>query len=298
VAPPEAEGPRTGPGPGAVEPPALDELARTGGTYVSPVDRARMVLVPGGEFFQGRDAKDIFAPDPERPGRTVLLRPFLVDVEPVTNARFRAFIEAGGYRDRTCWSAAGWAWRVHGSIEAPLSLASAGFDAPEQPAAGVSWYEAEAYARFAGKRLPTEAQWEKAARGVDRRRFPWGDALPLSRVCNFNNNVGRTTPPGRYPEGSSPYGCLDMAGNVNNWCRDWYFPGFYGWCAEQGVNEDPVLDDALRARLGLDLKERADRGGGFATSFSCWEVLTTTGRLAWPPARRNLWNGFRCVIEL
>lgn len=279
-------------------PPKLEDVIRQGGRYVAPADGALMVLVPGGEFFLGRSDGDIFAPEDEIPGRFVRLRPFLIDRDPVTNERFSRFVAASGYDDASHWSPAGWAWRCRTAVGGPLSFTERGFDAPDQPVAGVSWYEADAYARWAHRELPTEAQWEKAARGVDGRRFPWGDELPRSDLANFNSNVGRTTPPGRYPRGASPYGVNDMSGNVNNWCRDWYWAGFYEWCARTGVRQDPVLDDAVRKKLGIPLAMRSDRGGGFATSFACWEVLTTSGRLAWPPGRRQLWHGFRCVIEL
>jgi formylglycine-generating enzyme required for sulfatase activity len=281
------------------EPPVkLDEVVQKGGRLVWPADGAEMVLVPGGDFFMGRREGDIFAPEDERPGRKVRLSPFLIDREPVTNARFARFVDAGGYVDPHTWSPAGWAWRVRAGIDKPLSFTVAGFEAPEQPAAGVSWWEADAYCRWAGKELPTEAQWEKAARGADGRLFPWGDDLPRSAYLNFNGNVGRTTPVGAYPLGVSPYGLVDMSGNVNNWCRDWYWSGFYGWCARNGVQRDPCLDDDVRSKVELPLGMRSDRGGGFATSFAAFEVLAASGRLAWPPARRNLWNGFRCVVEL
>ena len=246
----------------------------------------------------GRAEGDIFAPEDERPGRTVDLLPFLIDLEPVTNARFARFVEAAGYRTPALWSPPGWSWRAQNGFDRPLSFTTPGFDAPEQPVAGVSWFEADAYARWAGKLLPTEAQWEKAARGPDGRRFPWGEELPHAGLCNFNSAVGKTTPPGAYPKGASPYGVVDMAGNVNNWCRDWYWPGFYGWCAAKGIGEEPVCDDDLRGNLDVPLRARSDRGGGFATAFAAWEVLSCSGRLAWPPETRKLWNGFRCVVEL
>ncbi len=276
----------------------VEALLREGGVHVSPADGETMVLVRAGDFFMGRDTKDNFAPDGEVPGRRVTLRPFLIDRVPVTNARYRRFVDLGGYRSPRHWDEAGWSWRMKTGTEGPISFAVKGFDAPDQPAAGVSWFEADAYARWAGKALPTEAQWEKAARGTDGRLFPWGDDLPRRKLLNFNQNVGATTPVGAYPAGVSPYGVLDMAGNVNNWCRDWYWDGFYGYCRDQGIGRDPCLDDDVKDRLGLPLLQRADRGGGFATSFASWEVLAATGRLSWPPSRRHLWNGFRCAIEL
>lgn len=276
----------------------IEAIAASGGRTVWPNDGAEMILVPAGEFYMGRRAGDIFGPDDERPGRVVRLRAFLVDRDPVTNERYGRFVEAGGYVDPHWWSPAGWAWRVRAGIERPLSFSEAGFGAPEQPVAGVSWFEADAYSRWAGKLLPTEAQWEKAARGPDGRMFPWGEELPRSALCNFNSNVGQTTPVGQYAAGVSPYGCTDMAGNVNNWCRDWYWAGFYDSCAKQGIERDPCLDDGLRSKAALPLSMRSDRGGGYATGFACFEVLACTGRLAWPPSKRNLWNGFRCVAEL
>ncbi|GIW72181.1 MAG: hypothetical protein KatS3mg102_1723 [Planctomycetota bacterium] len=278
--------------------PDAREIARAGGCWRAPRDGAVMVLVPAGEVFIGREPGDLFAPEDELPGRVVWLSAYLIDRDPVSNAQFAQFIADGGYTRPELWREDGWAWRSATGVTRPLSFLTVGFDGERQPAAGLSWYEADAYARWAGKQLPTEAQWEKAARGTDRRRFPWGEALPRSQLCNFDGRLGRTSELGRYPEGRSPYGLTDMAGNVNNWCRDWYWEGFYRWCVQAGLDVDPCLDDALRARLGLDLRQRSDRGGGYATSFACWDVLTTSGRLGWPPASRHLWHGLRCVIEL
>lgn len=258
-----------------------------------PVDGAKMVFIPAGTFLMGRAESDIFAKDHEKPQRTVFLSAFWMDVFPVTNARFKRFIDDGGYENKDYWVREGWEWRKDESISAPAAWNKPGWDDPNQPVAGVSWFEATAYVRWAGKTLPTEAQWERAARGTDGREFPWGDAFPTAELANFNNDVGHPTPVGAYPKGVSPCGCHDMAGNVNNWCLDWYWPEFYQHGKDKGLDNDPVMDDALRKRLGLDLKLKIDRGGGFATAFQFLEILSCTDKVAWEPVNRELWNGFR-----
>jgi formylglycine-generating enzyme required for sulfatase activity len=270
---------------------------RPDGLYEACSDGAVMVLIPAGPVFLGREENDLFAPDEELPGRTAWLSAYLIDRAPVCNGQFVRFVEDGGYERPALWHPEGWAWRKQSAVDRPLSFDTPGFGGPKQPVAGVSWYEADAYATWAGKQLPTEAQWEKSARGADRRLFPWGDRLPRSSLCNFDGRVGRTTEVDSYPEGVSPYGLLDMSGNVNNWCRDWYWRDFYGFCRKHTMECDPWVGDTLREELALACTERSDRGGGFATSFGAWDVLTTSGRLGWRPERRKLWNGFRCVLE-
>jgi formylglycine-generating enzyme required for sulfatase activity len=257
-----------------------------------------MVRVPAGAFVMGLPDDDLLAEGHEKPRRRVELGTFWVDVYPVTNARFAAFVAAGGYEDRTWWSAAGWSWRVRAKVQAPALWGQPGWDGPDQPAAGVSWYEADAYARWAGKRLPTDAEWEKAARGEDGRRYPWGDEWPSPRVCNFDDAVGRTTPVGLYPEGVSPYGCHDMAGNVNNWVADWYWDAFSRYCVERVLLRNPVLSDELRAALGAEgITVKVDRGGGFATPMEYHEVLGCTRKVHWLPGAREPWNGFRTAAD-
>jgi len=269
-----------------------------GDTREFPPDGALMVLVPAGPFLMGLPANDFLAEEHEKPPRTVTLPAFWIDVYPVTNARFARFLAAGGYAEPRWWAPAGWEWKCRAGIDRPAQWGQPGWDGPEQPVAGVSWYEADAYARWAARRLPTDAEWEKAARGTDGRRYPWGDAWPTPAVANFASAVGRTTPVGLYPAGVSPYGCHDMSGNVNNWTADWYWSAFGRFCVHQGLLHQPRLDDPLRDKLGAgSISEKVDRGGGFATAREHHEVLGCTRKVYWPPETRAPWNGFRTVRD-
>jgi formylglycine-generating enzyme required for sulfatase activity len=261
-------------------------------------DASPMVLVPAGPFLMGLPDGDILAEEHEKPQRLVELAAYWIDVFPVTNARYARFLGAGGYDRREWWSEAGWEWKGRHRVRQPALWGEAGWDGPDQPAAGVSWYEADAYARWAGRRLPTDAEWEKAARGTDGRRYPWGDDWPTPAVANFATVIGRTTPVGLFPAGVSPFGCHDMAGNVNNWTGDWYWPAFGRHCVEHGLLVNPACDDGVRARLGLrDVTDRIDRGGGYATAREHHEVLGCTRKVHWPPTAREAWNGFRTAMD-
>jgi len=190
-----------------------------GSTYVNPVDGATYVYVPAGDFIMGSEngSRD------ESPQHTVYLDAYWIMETEVTNAQYRKFIEAKGYVTKAYWSDEGWEWR--GETTQPRYWDDNLFNIDQQPVVGISWYEAQAYANWLSAEadidigLPTEAEWEKAARGTDRRIYPWG---------NERDESSRIAPVGSYPAGKSPYGALDMAGNVWEWTADWYDSEYYG----------------------------------------------------------------------
>ena len=177
--------------------PVLSAAAIAGATRSNSTDGAEMVIVPAGDFAMGDD-------DSEPPGRTVSLDAFWIYKTPVTAAQYRKFCQA---TRREMPPAPSWGWK------------------DDHPVVNVTWHDAAAYAEWAGAHLPTEAQWEKAARGTDARHYPWGNEWDPGKLwCSKKTfkDAGLTAPVGSYPAGSSPYGCLDMEGNVGQWCADWY----------------------------------------------------------------------------
>ena len=141
-----------------------------------------MVRVPAGPFLMGLPEGDLLAEDHEKPQRTVELAEFWIDVYPVTNAQFARFLQAGGYDEPRWWSPAGWTWRAGAGVDCPGMWGESGWDGREQPVAGVSWYEADAYARWAGKRLPSDAEWENGLRSV-AATVRWRDGQVVAAVC-------------------------------------------------------------------------------------------------------------------
>jgi len=257
-----------------------------------------MVRIPAGLFLMGSDhAADTL--DNERPQHAVYVEEFLIDRYPVTNKEFLHFVTADGYHNQSWWSPEGWQWRVHNSIEHPFywhaqpdggwvveGLGHTRSLQSDAPVACVSWYEADAYARSVGKRLPTEAEREKAAcwdlELQKKRLYPWGDPEPDEARANFDARDGGPTPVGHHPAGSSSSGCHDMCGNVWEWTATWFhpYPGFIAHPYE-GYSV-PYFDQ----------QHRVLKGGSWATHR---HVLRPTFRNWYYPWVREIFAGFRCA---
>jgi iron(II)-dependent oxidoreductase len=253
------------------------------------------VLVPGGPFTMGTSAEP-WALDNERPAHRREVAPFFIDTTPVTNAAYQAFIEDGGYDDPRWWAPQGWEHIRRHSVTAPLFWRRDGGQwlrrrfgvtevvPPDEPVVHVCWYEADAWARWAGRRLPTEAEWEKAARhdpaGDRSMRYPWGDADPGPEHANLGQRHLRPAPAGSYPAGESPLGVRQLIGDVWEWTSSDFapYPGFRAF----------PYREYSEVFFGPDYKVL--RGGSFAVdavacrgTFRNWDY----------PIRRQIFSGFR-----
>ncbi|WP_406064754.1 ergothioneine biosynthesis protein EgtB [Streptomyces sp. NBC_01077] len=253
------------------------------------------VLVPGGPFTMGT-SDEPWALDNERPAHTRVVPAFHIDTVPVTNGAYLAFMADGGYTDRRWWRPEGWAQIREHDIAAPLFWRRDGGQwlrrrfgvtepVPEdEPVLHVSWYEADAYARWAGRRLPTEAEWEKAARhdpaSGRSRRYPWGDADPGPEHANLGQRHLRPAAAGSYPEGASPLGVRQLIGDVWEWTASDFlpYPGF------------TVFPYKEYSEVFFGPDHKVLRGGSFAVdpvacrgTFRNWDL----------PVRRQIFSGFR-----
>jgi len=257
-----------------------------GETRTRATDGAEMLYVPAGEFLMGSAEADHTAAADEKPAHTVYLEAFWIDQTEVTNARYVRFLNAlGGYQGvcggRDCLETKVEDADSHVLRQAGRFTVENGFE--DHPLIEVSWYGAQAYCEWAGARLPTEAEWEKAARGVDGRLYPWGNAAPDCGKAQYGDCAGKTIPAGSRPAGASPYGALDMAGNVWEWVADGYDPAYYAGSPAQNPQG------------AGSSKHKAFRGGswGYLLKF-----IRTTDRARNSPTYAGLNLGFRCAAPV
>ena len=204
---------------------AADALGQAGDPrFAEDALKDNWVDIPAGRFLMGAQKKDPskpnyddYADDDEFPVHEVMLDGFRMGRYPVTVGEYLRFVEAGGYGEERLWEARGFGkWTSPKDWDEQLGHLN-------RPVVGVSWFEGAAYARWRGCRLPTEAEWERAARGPEGRRYPWGDSAPNTLLANYGEGkVGAPTPVGIYPRGATAEGLVDMAGNVWEWCSDWF----------------------------------------------------------------------------
>ena len=256
-------------------------LTLTSGAWGAPQKAAPssydgMVLIPQGAFEMGSQRSlrelnpvSIFQADrhmlgPEDPAHEVILDAYYIDTYEVSNADYKKYIEATGLKT------------------VPRYWEDPNFNQPGQPVVGITWKEARAFCQWQGKQLPTEAQWEKAARGKRPVKYPWGNEKPDKTRVNFNDHVGKTTPVGSYPTGKSDYGVFDLSGNVAEWVRDWHFPEYYLFSPK----ENPPGPDKGHYKI--------IRGGNWKNNA---EDVNLTYRNATIPKARSKTVGFRCVAD-
>jgi len=189
-------------------------------TTNAPPTTSPMVYIPAGWFWMGCSPNDNQCKDSEKPYHKVYLDAYYIDLNDVTVDEYNKCVNAGGCTQLDVNDCLIW----NGSSRVKGGSLGAEFQKGNHPVVCVDWNQANSYCQWAGKRLPTEAEWEKAARGTDGRIYPWGNEWDASKACY---NQSSTCAVGSYPQGASPYGVLDMAGNVWNWCRDWYDANYY-----------------------------------------------------------------------
>jgi gamma-glutamyl hercynylcysteine S-oxide synthase len=285
------------------------QLARLG-CYRPPAPRAdaspvatltglELIEIPAGECTIGAGGFG-FAYDNERPRHRTDVRGYMIGHTPITNATYLTFVEGGGYERREWWSDEGWAWKEEYDITRPLAWTAdlqaewrlSSFEPldPQRPVVHISWFEADAFARAHGVRLPTEVEWEKAATWDQKdgiaRPYPWGRKPPVAGLhANVDHGGGGTAPVGSYPAGAAPSGCLGMIGDVWEWTSSDFtaYPGFRAY----------PYKEYSEVFFGSDYKVL--RGGSWATRA---RVITPAFRNWDYPQRRQIFAGLRIARDL
>jgi len=274
-------------------------------TIRSEIDNASMVLVPEGEFIMGSSDEQVdevagtkanirrLMEQHEQPQHKVYLDAFYIDQFEVTNAMFQNFVEDTGYE--TDAEKYGWGFHWEGYNEwykikdanwrYPMGLDGDIEAKPDYPVVQVSYNDALAYTKWANKRLPTEAEWEKASRGTDGRIYPWGNTWNHYNLNGFDKGPHTITPVGSYPEGASPYGAYDMVGNVWEWVNDWYHHAYYQWSPYRNP-EGP--------KAGT---HRVLRGGCWLNTRYSTRCAHRDNHVSTPDFRIHL-GGFRCAKDI
>jgi formylglycine-generating enzyme required for sulfatase activity len=264
-------------------PPACTAI---GQTWLSPKDGMTLLCVPGATFQMGAAASDTEAQTNERPQHPVTLASYWIDQTEVTNRQFGLFVQATTYQTEaeklgsgSTYNGSEWVDTKGAFWKQPNGPGSDLNGKQEHPVVQVSWNDATAYCKWAERKLPTEAQWELAARGTDGRIYPWEKGAPDATLLNFNMNIKDTTAVGSYPKGVSPYGALDMAGNVWEWVSDWYGETYYA----SSPTNNPTGPTAGEYKVL--------RGGS-------WTYLGMATRASYRnsdfPTYRDYVDGFRC----
>jgi serine/threonine protein kinase len=255
---------------------AVSEIARAP-SRLRDSDGAELVLIPEGFFGMGQERRPVY------------LDAFYIDRLPVTNRQFAAFLSVTGYRPS------------HADFLAHFSDGRVPAGLEQHPVVHVSWFDARAYAQWAGKSLPSEAQWEKAARGSDGRKYPWGKSAPDASRANYGRQRRGTVPVGSCPAGASPYGVEDMAGNVWEWCEDVDAQDFYAHgpshnpCNRADGLAEPPAQSVVRQPRYVRTGSRARmvvRGGSFMYDAPS---VRTFSRSSFAPDSGSQGIGFRCV---
>ena len=242
---------------------------------ITDENQAPMVFVPAGEFTMGSRGEDEYAGPDERPNHQVYLDDFFIDQYEVTTSLYAKFLQETERSPPEYWPKK--VLKEHG----------------RKPVIGVTWEDANAYCQWAGKRLPSEAQWEKAARGTDQRLYPWGKVPPSQKLANINKSFGYRdyrvlTDVGSFPEGKSPYGAYDLAGNVWEWVADWYDGKLY----QQREDARELVKNPSGPNKG---REKVLRGGTWNDFVD--HSMRSTYRYRHFPSGRDNYFGFRCAQD-